>query len=153
MFYDSVIIRSTCYYFLFARVSVSNSYLAKKSRGIEKYAILSKISWYVFFYRKCINFIYIFQPKVVTATDEAELVKQMERAELENAEVAGDDDEDEDEEEGQIYSENEDKDDKEDEDDWNTLKNLFAWYFQIFMFLINSYSIIFYNCNKLCDCS
>ncbi|VEN38266.1 unnamed protein product [Callosobruchus maculatus] len=48
-------------------------------------------------------------PKVVTATDEAELVKQMERAELENAEVAGDDDEEED--EGQIYSDGEDKDD------------------------------------------
>lgn len=44
-------------------------------------------------------------PKVVTATDEAELVKQMERAELENAEVAGDDDEEQD--EGQIYSEDE----------------------------------------------
>lgn len=35
------------------------------------------------------------QPKVVTATDEAELARQMERAELENAEVAGDDDEEE----------------------------------------------------------
>lgn len=35
------------------------------------------------------------QPKVVTATDDAELAKQMERAELENAEVAGDDDEEE----------------------------------------------------------
>lgn len=34
-------------------------------------------------------------PKVVTATDEAELARQMERAELENAEVAGDDDEEE----------------------------------------------------------
>lgn len=34
-----------------------------------------------------------FQPKVVTATDEAELARQMEKAELENAEVAGDDDE------------------------------------------------------------
>ncbi|XP_014216861.1 eukaryotic translation initiation factor 2 subunit 1 [Copidosoma floridanum] len=34
-------------------------------------------------------------PKVVTATDEAELAKQMEKAELENAEVAGDDDEEE----------------------------------------------------------
>ncbi|KAL6258740.1 eukaryotic translation initiation factor 2 subunit 1 [Pogonomyrmex barbatus] len=32
-------------------------------------------------------------PKVVTATDEAELARQMERAELENAEVAGDDEE------------------------------------------------------------
>ena len=50
------------------------------------------------------------QPKVVTATDEAELVKQMERAEAENAEVAGDDDEDEN-EEGQVYNEeNEDAD-------------------------------------------
>lgn len=63
----------------------------------------------------CVSLI---QPKVVTATDEAELVKQMERAELENAEVAGDDDEDEEEDEGQIYSGNEeDKDDKEDDDD------------------------------------
>ena len=34
-------------------------------------------------------------PKVVTATDEADLAKQMERAELENAEVSGDDDDDE----------------------------------------------------------
>ncbi|XP_063982823.1 eukaryotic translation initiation factor 2 subunit 1 [Diachasmimorpha longicaudata] len=34
-------------------------------------------------------------PKVVTATDEAELARQMERAEMENAEVAGDDDEEE----------------------------------------------------------
>lgn len=42
-------------------------------------------------------------PKVVTATDEAELVKQMERAEAENAEVAGDDEE-EDDEEGQVFS-------------------------------------------------
>lgn len=32
---------------------------------------------------------------MVTATDEAELARQMERAELENAEVAGDDDEEE----------------------------------------------------------
>lgn len=53
----------------------------------------------------------------MTATDEAELVKQMERAELENAEVAGDDD-DEEQDEGQIYSEEEDKikEDSEDED-------------------------------------
>lgn len=35
------------------------------------------------------------QPKVVTATDEAELARQMERAEFENAEVAGDDDDEE----------------------------------------------------------
>ncbi len=36
-------------------------------------------------------------PKVVTATDEADLAKQMERAEMENAEVSGDDDDDEEE--------------------------------------------------------
>ncbi|XP_050296296.1 eukaryotic translation initiation factor 2 subunit 1 [Anthonomus grandis grandis] len=47
-------------------------------------------------------------PKVVTATDEADLAKQMERAEMENTEVAGDDD-DEEEEEGQVYSEGEDE--------------------------------------------
>ncbi len=34
-------------------------------------------------------------PKVVTATDEADLAKQMAKAEEENAEVSGDDDEDE----------------------------------------------------------
>ncbi|XKL60360.1 hypothetical protein PGB90_001376 [Kerria lacca] len=37
-------------------------------------------------------------PKVVTATDEAELARQMEKAEVENAEVAGDDDEEEEDE-------------------------------------------------------
>ncbi|CAH0385210.1 unnamed protein product [Bemisia tabaci] len=52
-------------------------------------------------------------PKVVTASDEAELARQMERAEAENAEVAGDDDE-EDEERG--GSENGDQDDEEDQD-------------------------------------
>lgn len=41
-------------------------------------------------------------PKVVTATDEAELARQMEKAEQENAEVAGDDDEEE--IEGQVFS-------------------------------------------------
>ncbi|XP_063217449.1 eukaryotic translation initiation factor 2 subunit 1 [Bacillus rossius redtenbacheri] len=46
-------------------------------------------------------------PKVVTATDEAELARQMERAEAENAEVAGDDDEEE-EMEGQVYNGGED---------------------------------------------
>lgn len=45
-------------------------------------------------------------PKVVTATDEADLMKQMERAEAENAEVAGDDDGD-DEEEMKAFSEGE----------------------------------------------
>lgn len=43
-------------------------------------------------------FLYILQPKVVTAMDEADLVRRMERAEIENAEVAGDDEEEEDEE-------------------------------------------------------
>lgn len=47
---------------------------------------LSFLFFFLRFYR---------QPKVVTATDEAELARQMERAELENAEVAGDDDEEE----------------------------------------------------------
>lgn len=51
-------------------------------------------------------------PKVVTATDEAELMKQMERAEMENAEVAGDDDGEED-EEGQVFSEGEDGNENE----------------------------------------
>jgi len=37
-------------------------------------------------------------PKVVTAIDEADLARRMERAEMENTEVAGDDDEDENEE-------------------------------------------------------
>lgn len=37
-------------------------------------------------------------PKVVTATDEADLARKMERAEQENAEIDGDDEEDEDEE-------------------------------------------------------
>jgi len=60
------------------------------------------------------------QPKVVTATDEAELARQMEKAEAENAEVAGDDDEAD--EEGITYnSGGEDRDgggdDDEDDDD------------------------------------
>lgn len=40
---------------------------------------------------------FLFQPKVVTATDEAELVRRMERAEAENAEIDGDDEEEEEE--------------------------------------------------------
>jgi len=47
-------------------------------------------------------------PKVVTATDEAELVRQMERAEMENTEVAGDEDTDEEEDMGQRVSGEED---------------------------------------------
>uniref|UniRef100_T1J8V6 Eukaryotic translation initiation factor 2 subunit 1 n=1 Tax=Strigamia maritima TaxID=126957 RepID=T1J8V6_STRMM len=49
-------------------------------------------------------------PKVVTDVDEMELAKQMEKAEAENAEIAGDDDEEEEEEE----EEEEDEDDKVD---------------------------------------
>lgn len=37
-------------------------------------------------------FLLLFQPKVVTESDEVELAKQMERLERENAEVDGDDD-------------------------------------------------------------
>ncbi|CAG2064398.1 unnamed protein product, partial [Timema podura] len=57
----------------------------------------------------------LMQPKVVTATDEAELARQMERAEAENAEVAGDDDEEE-EIEGQVYSGGEEEEAEEEED-------------------------------------
>jgi translation initiation factor 2 subunit 1 len=38
------------------------------------------------------------QPKVVTAVDEADLARRMERAEMENAEVSGDEDSDDNEE-------------------------------------------------------
>ncbi|XP_058801561.1 eukaryotic translation initiation factor 2 subunit 1 [Phymastichus coffea] len=54
-------------------------------------------------------------PKVVTATDDAELAKQMERAELENAEVAGDDDEEENEGMGNFSGGEENNDEKKDE--------------------------------------
>lgn len=57
---------------------------------------------------------FFFQPKVVTASDEADLVRQMEKAELENAEVAGDDDEED--EEGM---QNGDVDDNDEGDDNN----------------------------------
>lgn len=57
-------------------------------------------------------------PKVVTATDEADLAKQMERAELENAEVSGDDDdEDEDGRGAKISGEGEDDKSEKDDDD------------------------------------
>lgn len=55
------------------------------------------------------------QPKVVTATDDAELQRQMERAELENTEVAGDDDEEE-EDQGQVYNEDEENEESDKED-------------------------------------
>lgn len=54
-------------------------------------------------------------PKVVTATDEADLARRMERAEAENAEVAGDDDEDEDEEGIPFDGDGEGNDDEEGE--------------------------------------
>ena len=56
-------------------------------------------------------------PKVVTATDEADLAKQLERAELENAEVSGDDDDDEEEVGmgGGKISEEEDEEEDEEE--------------------------------------
>ncbi|CAB4064900.1 EIF2S1 [Lepeophtheirus salmonis] len=59
-------------------------------------------------------------PKVVTATDEEDLAKQLERAERENAEVSGD--EDEEEEVGMgggkgIDDEDDDEDDQDDEED------------------------------------
>ncbi len=54
-------------------------------------------------------------PKVVTATDEADLAKQLERAEMENAEVSGDDDDEEQVGMGGKISD-EEGDDKEDEE-------------------------------------
>uniref|UniRef100_A0A0K8TNB5 Eukaryotic translation initiation factor 2 subunit 1 n=1 Tax=Tabanus bromius TaxID=304241 RepID=A0A0K8TNB5_TABBR len=58
-------------------------------------------------------------PKVVTAIDEADLVRRMERAEAENAEVAGDDEEDEeeDEEEGMTFDENQENENVNDEEE------------------------------------
>lgn len=55
------------------------------------------------------RFVYVLclQPKVVTALDEAELARQMERAEAENAEVAGDSDQEEDEGMGGVVGEGE----------------------------------------------
>nr|CAG4645666.1 EOG090X09RW [Lynceus sp. MCZ IZ 141354] len=52
------------------------------------------------------------EPKVVTAMDDAELARQMERAELENTEVGGDDDEEE-----STGDENEKSDEKEDDEE------------------------------------
>lgn len=59
----------------------------------------------------------------MTATDEAELARQMEKAEQENAEVAGDDDEEE--IEGQMFSAGEEGENGEGEagsgeEDWNS---------------------------------
>lgn len=61
------------------------------------------------------------QPKVVTATDEADLARRMERAEAENAEVDGD--EEDENEDGMTFNDgengNEDKDGGSSEDDEN----------------------------------
>jgi len=56
-------------------------------------------------------------PKVVTATDEADLAKQLERAEQENAEVSGDDDDEEEEVGmgGKISDEDDSKDEEEED--------------------------------------
>lgn len=54
-------------------------------------------------------------PKVVTATDEADLARKMERAEAENAEVSGDDEEN-DNEVGIKYKMEDEGDDKADRD-------------------------------------
>ena len=47
---------------------------------------------------------------MVTATDEADLARQMEKAEAENAEVAGDDDEEDEEEEDDENDQDNDED-------------------------------------------
>lgn len=62
-------------------------------------------------------------PKVVTATDEADLAKQMERAEMENAEVSGDDDDDE-EEIGMGGKVDDSGDDDDDDDAADKMKKL-----------------------------
>lgn len=58
-----------------------------------------------------------FQPKVVTAIDEADLARRMERAEIENAEVDGDDDDEEEENEEGIQFNPEDEDGAEEDDE------------------------------------
>lgn len=56
-------------------------------------------------------------PKVVTATDDADLAKQLERAEMENAEVSGDDDDDEQIGMGGRISDDNDEEDDDDNDE------------------------------------
>lgn len=66
-----------------------------------------------------ISFIFIHfffkQPKVVTATDEADLARRMERAELENAQVDGDDEDEN--EDGMTFDDGENGDDDKEDDD------------------------------------
>lgn len=59
-------------------------------------------------------------PKVVTATDEADLARKMERAEAENAEVDGDDEDEDENEEGIKYNPDGEEDDLEDDDKENS---------------------------------
>jgi len=81
-------------------------------------------------YQTAILDIYLFQPKVVTATDEADLARQMEKAEAENTEVAGDDDE-EDEEDEENGENHEEEDDEMDEDtEW--ISKTFFWNASVF---------------------
>jgi translation initiation factor 2 subunit 1 len=56
-------------------------------------------------------------PKVVTAMDEADLARQLEKAEMENAEVSGDDDDEEQVGMGKLSDDEADKSGKEDEED------------------------------------
>uniref|UniRef100_A0A8D8XKD2 Eukaryotic translation initiation factor 2 subunit 1 n=1 Tax=Cacopsylla melanoneura TaxID=428564 RepID=A0A8D8XKD2_9HEMI len=61
-------------------------------------------------------------PKVVTASDEAELARQMERAEAENAEVAADDDEEDEDDMDNDDEEEEEEEDEEEEEEENELE-------------------------------
>ena len=56
-------------------------------------------------------------PKVVTATDEQDLAKQLERAEQENAEVSGDDDDEDEEQVGMGGKISEGEESNEEEED------------------------------------
>lgn len=55
---------------------------------------------------------------MVTASDEADLVRQMEKAELENAEVAGDDDEEDEEgmQNGDVNADDDNDEENEEEE-------------------------------------
>lgn len=61
------------------------------------------------------SFCFFKQPKVVTATDEADLARRMERAELENAQVDGDDEDEN--EDGMTFDDGENGDDDKEDDD------------------------------------
>lgn len=61
-----------------------------------------------------VEFSFCYQPKVVTATDEADLARRMERAEAENAEVDGD--EEDENEDGMTFNEGENGNDDVEKD-------------------------------------